>query len=89
MKAHELIDSPEKWCCGSYSENATGYGSVTLIVDNHVKLCAAGAYAVAYDCSIRVAEDKLNSLLDVRNVDIWNDTVGWNIVYETLKGKDI
>lgn len=81
MKAHELIDSPEKFIGGAYVE------------DN--KYCAVGAFREAYGITGHNAYCEASNMLKIllgdrmdpefRHVEDWNDNNDWQTVYNTLK----
>lgn len=96
MKAHELIDKPEKWTQGAYAKNIHG-GRVWLYDNCAISFCAHGAIQKAYAGSLRLAIESFEKLKAVIPkqpigycaVEHWNDTSGYQTVYKTLRDLDI
>lgn len=93
MKAHELIDKPEKWCQGTFARDKNGL-PVSLWRSDAVAFCARGALLRAYwrdSHRLGAARTKLCSSIGSSTVLLtnWNDTGDWQTVYSTLKELDI
>ena len=78
-KAHELIDTPEKWS-GDIREIGPGrkYCAYTAILDTYGREYYGDHVA-----------DKLRGILGVSSIVDWNDHHDWKTVYGTLKEHDI
>lgn len=93
MKAHELIDSPEKWCRHHFAMNSNGCAT-----DHYdqlaVAFCVMGALHRAYGerQTHAAALGKLRrriSASHIAGVTYWNDHSDWLTVYSTLEDLDI
>jgi len=90
MKAHELIDSPEKWTTGAMARNADGRG-VNPRSLQAVCFCAMGAITSCYgiNATTRQLIDLVKVHINNSSLSDWNDRAGWQTVYSTLKEMDI
>jgi hypothetical protein len=77
MKAHELIDSPDKW-----------FGAGHEVVPDDTRACAIIAINRAYKCPEPI-EANLKRALGIRSIMDWNDANSWETVYNTLRDLDI
>jgi hypothetical protein len=93
MKAHELLNSKDKWTQGSYSRDSEGF-YCPINSPKAVKFCAAGAIYKCYGIGgFNTMIDQLTiSLFGGRfngNVSQWNDENDFQTVHSKLRELDI
>lgn len=93
MKAHELIENPEKWTKVYLCRDKNGVETVNYATgeDEPVCWCAWGAIIQCNSdkeySSYSRAIDKLRCA--VKNIPEWNDASDYQTVYKTLRDLDI
>lgn len=93
MKAHELLDSPEKWIKGKNAINSMGE-MVSSISDNAKCFCIIGAIAHCYLIqNFDIYKDNISKVMFRLPVEIatWNDAPErtYEEVHSLLKELDI
>ena len=96
MKAWELLDSPEKWCKGTFAKNSSG-DHVEIYGEAACQWCVSGAIHKCYEDQPFTISVMLKKLQDRAGVRVgafpgpWNDAPErtWEEVHSLLKELDI